>query len=437
VNGETGTPQGPEGPLLARYFRLLSDRRFFPYFSAQFLGAFNDNFFKNALILLVTYRFPEPPGVSRATLVALAGGLFTLPFFLCSAQAGKLADRHDKARMAWWVKIAELAIVLFATAFLFQANGSALVALFLALVALGVHSAFFGPLKYGILPELVPADRVLDANALVGGSTFLAILLGTLAGGLASSASTSAVWTTGLPLVLVALLGVAAARAIPRLGARAPELVVSRNPFAGTFVLLHEGWRARDLRPIYLLVSWFWFLGAGLLSVLAPFCRETFGDEAWIASVFLAAFSVGIAVGAAVSPALVRAVGRERTVRGSAWVMAGGLAVVALLPKVAGPVGMSTHFLGFLLVAAAGGAYAVPLMTELQLRSPHDRRARSIATNNVLNALAMVLASGVLALLYRLGQGFAVALAFFSLTAAAVAVFARLSSTESGATGRA
>jgi acyl-[acyl-carrier-protein]-phospholipid O-acyltransferase/long-chain-fatty-acid--[acyl-carrier-protein] ligase len=153
--------------------------------------------------------------------------------------------------------------------------------------------------------------------------------------------------------------------------------------------------------------------------------------------VFLAAFSVGIAVGAAVSPALVRAVGRERTVRGSAWVMAGGLAVVALLPKVAGPVGMSTHFLGFLLVAAAGGAYAVPLMTELQLRSPHDRRARSIATNNVLNALAMVLASGVLALLYRLGQGFAVALAFFSLTAAAVAVFARLSSTESGATGRA
>lgn len=420
------TEPASDSPLVVRYGRLLSDRRFFPYFAAQFLGAFNDNFFKNALILLVTYRFPEPPGISRATLVALAGALFTLPFFLCSAQAGRLADRHDKARMAFWVKIAEIAIAVFAAGFLFQTGAHALAALFVALVALGVHSAFFGPLKYGILPELVPAERLLDANALVGGSTFLAILLGTLAGGIASNAGGSALWTTGVPLVAVALMGAGAAWMMPTLPARAPDLRVSRNPFAGTLGLLREGWGDHSLRPVYLLVSWFWFLGAGLLSVVAPFCKQTFGDDPRIASVFLAAFSVGIALGAATSPFVVRLVGRARTVRGSAWTMGCALGAAALLPKVPGEWSVLAHFVCFVAVAAAGGAYAVPLMAELQMRSHPDRRARTIAANNVLNALAMVLSSGFLAVLYKLGQGFPVVLACFGLSAVAVAAFARV-----------
>lgn len=419
------TPES-DSALAVRYGRLLADRRFFPYFATQFLGAFNDNFFKNALILLVTYKFPEPPGISRATLVALAGGLFTLPFFLCSAQAGWLADRHDKGRMAYWVKIAEIGITLFASAFLFQTGSHALAALFLALVALGVHSAFFGPLKYGILPELVEKERLLDANALVGGSTFLAILLGTLAGGIASNASGDVLWTTGAPLVAIALLGAGAARMIPSLPARAPDLVVSRNPFAGTLSLLGETWTDERLRPVYWLVSWFWFLGAGLLSVVAPFCKQTFGEDPRIASAFLAAFSVGIALGAATSPSIVRLFGRERTVRGTAVAMALALVAAAALPKVAGQWSVLTHFAAFVAVAAAGGAYAVPLMAELQLRSAPERRARTIAANNVLNALAMVLSSGFLALLYKLGQGFPVVLGAFALSALAVAAFAKI-----------
>lgn len=418
----------PDAPLVVRYGRLLVDRRFFPYFATQFLGAFNDNFFKNALILLVTYRFPEPPGISRATLVALAGGLFTLPFLLCSAQAGRLADRHDKARMAWWVKVAEIAIALFAAAFLFQTGTHALFALFVALIALGVHSAFFGPLKYGILPELVAEAKLLDANALVGGSTFVAILLGTLASGVAANAGGDVLWTTGAPLVAFALLGAGAARAIPSLAPRAPDLAVSPNPFAGTLDLLREGARDASLRNVYLLVSWFWFLGAGLLSVVAPLCKQTFGNDSRIASVFLAAFSVGIALGAALSPSLVRRLGREGTVRAGAWTMAIALAVAALLPKVSGTASLVLHFVSFVVVAAAGGVYAVPLMAELQLRSTVERRARTIATNNVLNALAMVLSSGVLAGLYALGFGFPTVLATFALTAVGTAVFARFES---------
>jgi len=418
------SPQSSQ-PLVLRYVRLVADRRFFPYFGAQFLGAFNDNFFKNALILLVTYRFPETPGISRATLVAVASALFTLPFFLCSAQAGLLADRHDKARMAFIVKIAEVLICLFAAIFLFHTGTTALVALFVALIALGVHSAFFGPLKYGILPDLVASDRLLDANALVGGSTFLAILLGTLAGGVASNAG-NPMWTTGVPLVVIALLGAFAARAIPPLAARAPSLAVPSNPFAGTFKLLGEALRDRSLRPVYFGVSWFWFLGAGLLSVVAPFCRQTFGDDPRIASVFLAAFSVGIAVGAAISPSIVSFFGRARTLRGAALTMAVGLAVSALLPKVSGQLSILLHFASFVLVAGAGGAYAVPLMAELQLRSSADRRARTIAANNVLNALAMVASSAVLAGLYQLHGGFPVVFGFFALTAGAVSIFLRV-----------
>src|SRR5687767_3358110 len=221
---------------------LLTNPRFAPLFWTQFWGAFNDNLFKNALVLTITFQGGVVLGLDPAKLVALAGGIFILPFFLFSALAGELADKYPKARLIRWVKTAEVAIMLLGVAgFVLREPAFLLAVLFL----MGLHSTIFGPLKYGILPELLPRPDLVGGNALVELGTFLAILLGTIGAGAALGMASGT--AAGAGCVLVALLGLWSASRIPEGPAAAPELRVSRGLLSPTWSLLRIAARERSV----------------------------------------------------------------------------------------------------------------------------------------------------------------------------------------------
>jgi MFS family permease len=255
---------------MSSQFDLLKTRRFAPFFATQFFGAFNDNLFKNALIVLLTFQAASWTTMTPEVLTNLAAGIFIVPFFLFSATAGQLADKYDKAKLARLVKLLE--IIIMGVALLGFSNHS-LPVLLVALFLLGLHSTLFGPVKYAILPQSLREDELVGGNALVEAGTFVAILVGTLAGGLLAGAAGHPTWVAYAGLI-VALLGYLCSRSIPPAPAPAPELVVSLNPFS-------ETWRnigfARQNRTVFLSIlgiSWFWLYGATLLAQFPVYASE-------------------------------------------------------------------------------------------------------------------------------------------------------------------
>ncbi len=250
---------------MSSQFDLLKARRFAPFFATQFLGAFNDNLFKNALIVLLTFQAASWTALAPEVLTNLAAGIFILPFFLFSATAGQLADKYDKAKLARLVKLLEIVIMGVA---LLGFSLHSLSVLLTALFLLGLHSTLFGPVKYAILPQHLRERELVGGNALVEAGTFVAILIGTLAGGLLAGAAGHPTWVAYAGLV-IAVFGYLFSRGIPAAPAPAPELVVSLNP-------LSETWRnigfARQNRTVFLSIlgiSWFWLYGALFLAQTA------------------------------------------------------------------------------------------------------------------------------------------------------------------------
>ena len=273
-------------------FRLLTERRFLPYFLTQALGAFNDNLLKNLLLLAATYNAARYTQIDPKLLVNLAGGLFILPFVLFSGVAGQLADRLDKARVLKTVKAAELGImVLAACGFLTRSLPLLLTSLFL----MGVHSTFFAPAKYGLLPQVLRSTELVGGNALVEMGTFVAILLGTTGAGLLAGAS-------GEPAMGVALCGVAAAGfltslIIPPAPPVAPGLTIDWNPWTSTWANIRA---ARESRPVFLSLlglSWFWFYGALVLAQLPVYCRFVVNAGPQVVTLMLVVFAAAVGVG--------------------------------------------------------------------------------------------------------------------------------------------
>ena len=310
-----GAADGISGGAAGGRRPLLAERRFAPLFWCQFFSAFNDNFLKNALLFLILWGTTGAGGAgqSGSALVTLAGAFFIAPFFLLSALGGELADRLDKALLAQRLKLAEMAASALAVLGFLMAS---VPVLFAALFVFGTISALFGPVKYGILPDHLPRDRLTAANALVEFATFLAILGGTVAGGLAVAIPGGRV-VLAVTVVVFAVLSWLAARLIPPTGEAAPELRVRRNVFASTWGL------ARDLRQdsriwrASLATSWFWMVGAIALALLPAMVRNVLGGETGTATIALVAFSVGIGIGSGLA----------------AW-LAGGR--IVLLPAVIG-----------------------------------------------------------------------------------------------------
>jgi len=386
---------------------LLRTRRFLPLFLAQALGALNDNLFKNALVVLVVFRVAE----SGPALVALAGGLFILPYALFSALAGQLADRFDKSRLIRITKLFEAALMALAAGGLLAAN---VPALFAVLFGLGTQAAFFGPLKYGILPDHLAEHELMRGNALIEAGTFGAILAGTIAGGalVGLPSGPGIVAAAGL---LVAALGVAAAFMVPRAAAADPGLRIGWNVARETLKLLRA---ARANRPVWLStlgLSWFWTVGATFLAEFPVMAKQDFHAGNAVVTLLLAGFAVGVGAGSILAGRLLRGEVSARHVPLAALLLSAftfGFAYLAGRPEAAGwltPAAMlespgSAVALACLLGAAAcGGVFSVPLYAMLQDRAPPAQRARMVAANNVLNAAFMVVGAGVIAGMAALG----------------------------------
>ena len=383
-------------------YQLLGERRFLPFFLTQFLGAFNDNVYKNALIILVAFHAASLSSMSATTLSNFAQALFILPFFLFSATAGQLADKLDKAFVMRMVKLAEIGIMVIGATGLYLRS---LALLMTALFLMGLHSTVFGPVKYSYLPQHLREEEIVGGNGLVEMGTFLAILLGTLLGGfLIAGGSAGPVSTAVLTL---AILGYLSSRSIPRSPAAAPELVVNWN-------FLSETWRIiafmRGNRTVFLSVlgiSWFWFLGAIYLSQFPVYTKDTLFGKEEVVTVLLALFSVGVGAGSLLCERL----SGRRVEIGLVPFGSIGLTLFGVDFYFAGA-GLASHapfgaweFLrdpvhwrllaDLVLLGAFGGFYIVPLYALVQMRSEPSHRSRVIAGNNILNAIFVVASAGV------------------------------------------
>lgn len=381
---------------------LLSEKRFLPYFCTQFLGAFNDNIYRNALAIIVTYILAKE---NQAIIINVALVAFILPYFLFGALAGQLADKYEKSWLIRRIKIAEIIIMLFGSvAVYFQSMPAMLCVLF----ALGSQSAFFGPIKYSILPQHLRPEEILSGNAYVESGTFIAILLGTILGGFLGGNLSYQALLMGT-IIGCAILGWFVSRSIPSAQPATPDLKISLNIVASSLQIIRM---ARADKPVFmsiLAISWFWFFAALVQTQFFVFAKQILSGNENVATLLLATFCIGIALGSFVCSRL-----------------SGGKVEIGLVPF--GALGMSFFawqlgravpiesaelltlleimfwpgawwvVLNLTMIAFSAGLFIVPLYAFLQTRSDESQRSRVIAVNNIYNSIFMV-AAGILGML--------------------------------------
>ncbi|MEZ4318106.1 MAG: MFS transporter [Myxococcota bacterium] len=423
---------------------LVTDRRFGPMFWTQFSGAFNDNLFKNALVILVVYkiaeRLPEGApvvfGLGKDAFAPLASAVFILPFFIFSALGGQMADKYEKSQLIRGIKLAEIFIMLLGAFALAFAQVELLV---LVLFLMGTQSAFFGPVKYGILPQLLDREHLVGGNALVETATYLAILGGTIAGGVlvnleGADGSPLGVYVVGVGVILVAVLGRFVAGRVVECPATTPDLALQLDPVRPTWDIIRI---TRAKRPVWLSIlgiTWFWGFGACFLSLFPGYTKDVLGGNEHIATLFLAVFSIGIGVGSM----LCERFSKQRLELGLVPIGSIGLSFFTLVLFVIGQpwavdpqhlIGIGefcTRPLGLVIllclvgISASGGLYIVPLYTMIQQRSDDSERSRVIAGNNIINSAFMVAAN--VALIGLMASGLTIPQVFLVLALFNVAV---------------
>ena len=382
--------------------RLLFQRRFGPLFVTQFCGAFNDNLFKNAVVLMVAFGGPTVAGLGPGLVINGIAALFILPFLLFSVTAGECADKWDKARLTRAIKLLEVALMTAgAAALVTQHLGAMLLVIFL----LGCHSTFFGPVKFALLPQHLPPHQWSLGNGWIEMGTFTAILLGTNLGGILMGwGPAGRPWVAGAVLV-VALAGYAASRAIPAAPPPSPELRFSANPLREAWRQLRMAARDRTLLVAMLGNSWFWCYGATFLTQLPVYTREVLGGAETLVTLLWTGLTLSVGTGSLLAGAALR--GRWQ------WsaVPLGGLGMTlgaCDLAGVQGPAVLPAHLplpvflhsalgghvlLDTLGIGFSAGLYIVPLYSLIQGRTPVALRARVLGTTNLLNALFMVLSA--------------------------------------------
>ncbi|MEX2496922.1 MAG: MFS transporter [Woeseia sp.] len=387
-------------------FALLRQRRFAPYFITQFLGAFNDNIFRNGLVILITFQGVLIVGMDAQLLVNVAGALFILPFFLFSATAGQLADKYEKSLLIRHIKLFEIALMLVATfAFVIESYTTLLLVLFL----MGLQSTLFGPVKYAYLPQQLDTTELVGGNALVESATYLAIILGLIAGGLAVAAGTGDLTILALSLISVAILGYVTSHSIPLTRAVDPGLKINWNVWTETWRIVGF---AREKKSVFLSIlgiSWFWFFGSALTLQVPAYTMGVLAGSEEVTTALLVAFVVGVGAGALMCEKM----SAHRIELGLVPFGSIGLTLFAVDLYFAQPVAhidsvqTVSDFLArpgswrlladLALLGAFGGLYSVPLYAMVQERANRRHLSRIIAANNILNAVFMV-AAAVLAI---------------------------------------
>ncbi|STX28730.1 2-acylglycerophosphoethanolamine acyltransferase [Legionella beliardensis] len=381
--------------------QLLRSRLFLPLFLTQFFGAFNDNVFKLAMLTLISYHLSTSQANSEH-YQSIAGILFTLPFFLFSATAGQLADAYDKAMLTRLVKIVEIILMLIGSIGLLKSN---IPLMLFTLAGLGIHSTFFGPIKYAILPDHLPRPQLLKATGLIEASTFFAILTGTILGTLSIGNDKNHVHYAIYLINVASLSGFIASLFI--LSAPSSELnrtKIDYNIWRATINMLKRVLTNKQIYPAVLLISWFWLVGAVVVTKLPDYAHYVLRADTTVFAMFLGIFSIGIAAG---SLAITKFLAGKITLRYVPLAMfflslfALDLYWISPIENPDLPLVNLWQFLmslshwritiDFFLFSFCGGLFVVPLYTYLQVISKESQRAQTIAANNIYNALAMVL----------------------------------------------
>ncbi len=386
---------------------LITERRFLPYFCTQFLGAFNDNIYRNAFAILVTY-FLAKNNQDGALIINAALVAFIFPFFVFGAIAGQLADKYEKATLIRYIKIAEIVIMILGSVALYFESVYGMLAI---LFALGSQSAFFGPIKYSILPQHVSNDELLNANAYVEAGTFIAILLGTILGGALGSPDYQ--YTLMVNIIGFAVLGWFTSRSIPSAPAAAPELVVSFNIWRSTQRIVSQ---TRKNKPVFMSIlanSWFWFFGAIVLTQFPLFAKNVLAGDRNVATLLLATFSLGIGLGSYACSIF----SRGRVEMGLVPFGAIGISFftwqlgrtdielvdqLRTLSEIIAVPGAWWVVVNLTMIAFSSGLFIVPLYAFMQMYSDKAHRSRTIAVNNIFNAIFMVIAGAMAAALLAL-----------------------------------
>ncbi|OTG99327.1 MFS transporter [Acinetobacter sp. ANC 4973] len=381
---------------------LLGTRRFLPMFVTQFFGALNDNVYKQALLLVITYGWINQQSADVSTLNNLAALLFILPYFIFSATAGQIADKYERSQLVRGIKILEIVIMLIGSAGFILGH---LWLLLLALFLMGTHSTFFGPIKYAILPEILKPNELMSGNALFQSGTSMAILIGMILGGAVISMSQGNLIWISLTVVTIAILGYLSSRFVLKQNVTSPDLKIDWNFFRTSFQTLKY---AKSLPIVFLILlgnSWYWFYGATYLTQIPQLTQQNLHASENVVSLLLTFFSVGIGVGSL----LCRRIGGSEVNLKMVPLGATGLTVfafylaasLAFVPERTGEMlglkdiftqGLSYYhvMLAVTLLGISGGFYIVPLYAMMQAFSPRSHRARVVAANNILNAVFMV-----------------------------------------------
>jgi len=393
-------------------FALLAERRFLPFFLTQFLGATNDNVFKQALVILLAYQTASFTTMSSDTLQNVAQALFVLPFFLFSATAGQIADKYEKSSLITVTVAIEFACMALGAVGLLTQN---LVLLLTALFLGGVQSTLFGPVKYAILPQHLREEEIVGGNGLVEMGTSLAILAGMIYGGWMVTQPGWGLWGVAVSAMVFSAAGIALSRLIPKAPAADPGLRINWNPFTETWRNLAFARRNRTVFLSILGISWFWFYGSMFVTQFPNFSRNILAADEQVVTLLLVVFSIGIGAGSLlcerlsghkVEIGLVPFGSIGLTVFGiDLWLAASSHiahAPVALAEFVRDP-GHWRLLADLALIGLFGGFYIVPLYALIQTRSEPSHRSRIIAGNNILNAVFMVVAAALAIGLFQAG----------------------------------
>ncbi|MBQ6434432.1 MAG: MFS transporter [Synergistaceae bacterium] len=385
-------------------FSLLLTRRFMPMFLTQFLGAFNDNFFKSALMMLITYKLGDAAGIDSRILVNAAAGIFILPFFIFAPTASDLADKYDRSDLMRWVKFAEIVIMAGAALGFWLNNVWLLMAV---LFLMGSQSAFFSPAKYSILPQHLNEDELIAGNGLIQMGTYLAILTGTIAGGLMILKENGIFWVGGLA-VTIAFSGWVSSMLIPPTKPINPNLKVSFNIVSRTAAMFKDIYPMRKVFGSMLAISWFWLVGSVFLAQFPTYSRLILGTDESVATSFLAIFSCGIGLGSMACNAILKSKVTTKYVPAAAY----GIAIASILLWLVSdrpPVAENTPIIGALeffskpenfmitfclfAIAFCGGLYIVPLYAVMQTKAPEEKVSSVIACSNISDSIFMAVAA--------------------------------------------
>ena len=416
-------------------FDLLKTRRFLPLFITQFLGAFNDNVYKNALVILITYVVAEKAGLNSQIMVTAAAGIFILPFFLFSATAGQLADKYEKAFLVRIIKLVEIVLMIGATVGFYMESVWVLMTI---LFLMGTQSTFFGPIKYGILPEKIKEDELIGGNGLIEAGTFVSILVGTLVGGLLILAENGVLMISGM-VIFIAIIGWVSSFYIPEGRPAAPKLKVDYNFLRETWVIVSHAKQNREIFLSILGISWFWLVGATFLAQFPTYSKDIIGGNEQLVTLFLSVFTIGVGMGSLLC---------NQLLKGEVEATFVPLAIIGVTVftvdlyfasqymftngsvELIGAAAFLSHLSSWriladmFMISVCSGIYIVPLYAIIQARSEPNYRSRIIASNNILNALFMVISAiGTVAMLT---VGFNVNQVFLSIAIlnGAVAIYA-------------